>query len=43
VDLHGGSIVVESDGQDHGSTFIVQLPVGSILNTDGHASNRSGS
>jgi len=28
VDLHGGSIVVESDGQDHGSTFIVRLPVG---------------
>ncbi len=43
VDLHGGSIVVESDGQDHGSTFIVRLPVGPILNTDGHASDRSGS
>ena len=42
VDLHGGSIVVESDGQDHGSTFVVRLPVGPILNTDGHASNRSG-
>jgi signal transduction histidine kinase len=43
VDLHGGSIVVESDGQDHGSTFIVRLPVGSILNTDGHVADRSGS
>jgi len=42
VDLHGGSIVVESDGQDHGATFIVRLPVGSILNSDGHASDRSG-
>jgi signal transduction histidine kinase len=42
VDLHGGSVVVESDGQDHGSTFIVRLPVGPILNTDGHASDRSG-
>jgi signal transduction histidine kinase len=40
VDLHGGSIVVESDGQDHGSTLIVRLP-GPILNTDGHASDRS--
>jgi signal transduction histidine kinase len=43
VDLHGGSIVVESDGQDHGSTFIVRLPVGPILNADGHLSDRSGS
>jgi len=42
VDLHGGSVVVESDGQDHGSTFIVRLPVGPILNTDGHVSDRSG-
>jgi len=33
---------VESDGQDHGSTFIVRLPVGPILNSDGHASDRSG-
>ena len=41
VDLHGGSIAVESAGQDHGSTFIVRLPVGPILNTDGHASDRS--
>ena len=37
VDLHGGSIVVESDGQDHGSTFIVRLPVGPILKIDGAA------
>jgi len=42
VDLHGGSVVVESDGQDHGSTFMVRLPVGPILNTDGHHSDRSG-
>jgi signal transduction histidine kinase len=42
VDLHGGSIVVESDGQDHGSKFVVRLPAGPILNTDGHVSDRSG-
>jgi signal transduction histidine kinase len=45
VDLHGGSVVVESDGQDHGSTFIVRLPLGlrePILNTNGHSSDRSG-
>jgi signal transduction histidine kinase len=41
VDLHGGSIVVESDGQDHGSTFVVRLPAGPILKTDGHVSDRS--
>jgi len=40
VDLHGGSVVVESDGQDHGSTFVVRLPIGPILNADVHASDR---
>ena len=42
VDLHGGSVVVESDGQDHGATFIVRLPIGPILNADVHAGERSG-
>ena len=42
VELHGGSVVVESDGQDHGSTFSVRLPVGAgILNTDGPASDQA--
>jgi signal transduction histidine kinase len=42
VDLHGGSVFVESDGQDHGATFVVRLPIGPILNADVHAGDGSG-
>src|SRR5213596_1528369 len=29
VELHGGTVTVESDGQGRGSEFIVRLPLGS--------------
>ena len=32
VDLHGGSINVESDGENQGATFIVRLPLVSSVN-----------
>ena len=42
VELHGGSVTVESDGQDHGATFTVRLPILSpILSFDGDAGNRT--
>jgi two-component system CheB/CheR fusion protein len=31
VELHGGTVRVESAGQGHGTTFIVRLPVAAIL------------
>ena len=42
VELHGGSVTVESGGQDRGSTFTVRLPISSpILNVDGDAGDRT--
>jgi signal transduction histidine kinase len=42
VELHGGSVTVESGGQDHGATFTVRLPIQSpILSFDGDAGNRT--
>ena len=32
VDLHGGKISVSSEGEGHGSTFTVELPVYKVLN-----------
>ncbi len=34
VELHGGSVVAESDGKDCGSTFIVKLPIRAIREDD---------
>jgi signal transduction histidine kinase len=43
VELHGGSVTVESGGPDRGATFIVRLPTLSpILNPDGDAGDRTG-
>ena len=42
VALHGGSVTVESEGQDRGATFIVRLPIRSpILSLDGDAGDRT--
>jgi signal transduction histidine kinase len=42
VELHGGSVTVESDGQGRGATFIVRLPILSpILTLDGDAGDRT--
>jgi len=41
VELHGGSVTVESDGQDRGATFVVRLPIGPILSSDGDSGERS--
>jgi signal transduction histidine kinase len=42
VELHGGSVTVESGGQDRGATFTVRLPIQSpILSVDGDAGNRT--
>jgi signal transduction histidine kinase/ActR/RegA family two-component response regulator len=37
VELHGGSVVAESDGKDSGSTFIVRLPIRAIREDDDEA------
>jgi signal transduction histidine kinase len=29
VELHGGTIAVASDGEGHGATFTIRLPLGS--------------
>jgi signal transduction histidine kinase/CheY-like chemotaxis protein len=34
VELHGGTVVAESDGKDSGSTFIVRLPIRAIREDD---------
>jgi signal transduction histidine kinase len=41
VELHGGSVVVESDGQDRGATFIVRLPMASPILSGGDAGDRA--
>ena len=33
VELHGGTVKAESEGIDKGSTFIVTLPISSVVNT----------
>ncbi|WP_425619035.1 ATP-binding protein [Anatilimnocola sp. NA78] len=33
IELHGGSILVESDGNGEGTTFIVQIPVRAVRST----------
>jgi len=42
VELHGGSVVVESDGQDCGATFTVRLPMASPILSGGDAGDRAG-
>jgi signal transduction histidine kinase len=34
VELHGGKVIVHSDGRDKGSTFIVQLPIPAFRDED---------
>ncbi|MUL36836.1 hybrid sensor histidine kinase/response regulator [Gloeocapsopsis dulcis] len=34
VELHGGSVQAQSPGEGQGSTFVVQLPVTAVLNTN---------
>ena len=42
VELHGGSVVAESDGKDSGSTFIVKLPIRAIREDDeAHPTSRT--
>jgi len=40
VELHGGSVTVESNGQDQGATFTVRLPTGPILTPHDTAGDR---
>jgi len=32
IELHGGTVVAESDGPGHGSTFRVRLPMAAAAN-----------
>jgi PAS domain S-box-containing protein len=40
VELHGGSIVAESEGQGQGATFRLQLPRTPVVRTDGERERR---
>lgn len=41
VELHGGTVEAQSEGEGHGATFIVKLPVGSLRSGKGGASAAS--
>ncbi len=40
VDLHGGTLEAASPGEGHGATFVVKLPVTTVLETDGALTRR---
>jgi signal transduction histidine kinase/ActR/RegA family two-component response regulator len=42
VELHGGSVAVESQGEGHGATFIINLPVRAVKGGGGTESQREG-
>jgi PAS domain S-box-containing protein len=42
VELHGGSVMVESPGEGHGSTFTVSLPVRAVKGDIGREGQRGG-
>ena len=41
VELHGGTVEARSDGEGHGATFIVRLPIQAVRSSDGPAPHKS--